>query len=151
MYTGANREVNASRHASPHAVLDQLSWDERVQLAELAANVREYNHLRAGTYMYRNAFCSLDSLGRPVFVVELDSQEAGQTSRRVVTFANADNAIEFVSQEMYFFALKSTSGLVKAQAWRRAFPPPATVSDETFELALAPVESHKTRSSGVLQ
>lgn len=144
MLSSANHEASRAAGASSHPVLESLSWNERVQLAQLAASLREYNELRAGTYMYRGSFCSLDSCGRPVIVMELGSDETGLTSRRVVTFSSAEDAIEFVAQEMYFYALKSSSGLVKAQAWRKSIPVPATACDETFEVA----QAHLLRTPG---
>jgi len=128
-----------------------MSWDERVQLAELATALREYHNLRSGTSMYRNSFCTLDSLGQPVIVIETGSEETGLTSRRVVTFGSAGQALEFVAQEMYFHALKATSGLIKAKAWRKSFPAPAMLADDTFELAPAELEDSARPSSQALQ
>jgi hypothetical protein len=151
MLNTSHREPSHSPAASRHPVLDRLSWTMRVQLAELAASLREYNALRTGTYMFRGAFCSLDSEGRPVVVIELGSDESGLASRRVVTFANVEDASDFVSQDMYFYALRAASGLVRAQAWRKCFPTFPSVSDETFELGGIELESGSLRVGAVLQ
>jgi hypothetical protein len=144
MLNSSSRESSRTGAKGRHPVLEQMPWDERVQLAELATALREYHNLRSGTYMYRASFCTLDSLGQPLIVIETGSEEAGLTSRRVVTFGSAGQALEFV-------ALKATSGLMKAKAWRKSFPAPAMVADETFELAPAQLEDSARPATHALQ
>lgn len=128
---------HTSAPASPppgQSILETLSWDTRVQLAELASSVREYNAVRSGAYMFLGAFVSLDELGRPVVVIDSGAHARQPTSRRVITFTCAPSAIDFVAHEMFFHALKTQSGVLEARAWSDAFPAPERISDETYQL-----------------